>query len=346
MMKRLMLILFLGIAVFLLAACAPAVVQPETATLQSPTLPLDTPTPTIEPSATPLPGMVLLIALPGSDVTTVQPLLSRLSESAGLKFETRGELNPDGLGEEIRVVILLAPPANLAELTAAAPQAQFVVVSPVDVPSSANISVIRQQPELQAFVGGFISVLLSTDWRAGGLLPSDGALAEPLKDAFINGGRYFCGICAPGWPLGMRYPQVVQLPAAGDSASFLEAAVSLYDTNKVEVYYLSSAAARPEVFQYLQEKDQFGKTILLVGEQAPPEDMRAQWAATVQFDTAASLDQLWPDLVAGKGGNILMAPLLLEDVNMDGLGEGRLRLINELLEEIQSGMVYPFSVPE
>lgn len=338
--------IILAVSFLLLAGCAQPAAPADTAT---PALPADTqpvPTATPAPSATPEPGKVLLIAPQGSDPQPFQSLLAELGGPAGLSLVTQSDLQPSELSPEIHVVVFLSAPANLAELLAAAPQTQFVVISPVDLPPAGNLSVIYQRIEYQAFLAGFISVLLSPDWRAAGLLPADGPLGAGLQEAYINGGRYYCGVCAPGWPLGAYYPQAVLLPAGSDGGSWQAAAADLFDNQKVEAYYLSAAAARPEVYAYLQGRDQFGRTLLLVGDQQPPDELRGQWAATVGFDSLEPLRQLWPNVIAGQGGAAVEAPLRLTDVNQANLGEGRLRLAEELVGEIAAGRIYPFTLPQ
>jgi hypothetical protein len=333
-------------SVLLLAGCAPAAGLGATATAALPASTVPLPTPTQAPTSTPEPGRVLLIATPGSDAQAVQALLEELSAPAGLVLAVQPELQPGGVGQDTRVAVLLAAPPNLAELLASAPQARFVVYSPADLPPAGNLSVIRTRAENQAFLAGFISVLLSPDWRAAGLLPADGPLGAGLQDAYANGGRYYCGVCAPGWPLGMVYPQVAALPAGSDGPTWQAAAAGLYDNQKVEAYYLSAAAARPEVFAYLQGREQFGRPLLLVGDQAPPEALRGQWAATVAFDALEPLRGLWPGLLAGQGEAVVEAPLVLRDVNPANLGEGRLRLVEELIDEIAGGRIFPFTLPQ
>jgi hypothetical protein len=243
------------------------------------------------------------------------------------------------------VVVLLAAPANLAELIAAAPQTQFITVSSTDLPPAGNLSVIREKLENQAFVAGFVTALLSTEYRAGGLLPADSPLAGTLKEAFANGAHYYCGVCAPGWPLNLYYPQVTELPAASDGPAWQSAAAGLFDNQKVEVYYLSPEAARQEVYDYLQGKMQFDKPVLLVGAQTPPETLKQQWAATVRFDLVAAMQQAWIGASGGKGGAVIDAPLTVENPNPDLVGEGRMRLARDVIEGINAGAIYPFTVP-
>jgi hypothetical protein len=345
---KLVLKTFLVLAI-VLAGCAPQAApqnpSPSASTQAAPTALAVLPSATPEPSPTPEPGKVILSAPGGSDVQAIQAALSELSTDAGLTLETATDLQPAGISQNVRVVVLAVNPGNLNELLAAAPNTQFVTLASTNVPASANLTVIRTRPENQAFLGGFIAVLLSTDWRSAGLLPNDGPLGENLQDAFINGGHYFCGVCAPGWPLGVYYPQVGAASVSADGPTWQAVAAGLFDNLKVEAYYLAAEAYRQEVFDYLQGKDQFGKTLLLAGALPPPDALRAQWAATVGFDTPGALRQAWPDVLAGKGGVVVEVPLALTDVNAANLGEGRLRLVNDLMEELRTGMIYPYSIP-
>ncbi len=328
-----------------LSACssAPSPKSTETAAVLVPAT--AEPTATAAPSPTPLPGKVLLIAADETAAQPMQALLTELSQPAGLTLETRPQLQKGDLTPEIKLVIFFTPPGDLMDFLSAAPQVQFIAFSAVDLPSAGNLSVIREQADVQAFVGGYISALLSTDYRAAGLLPADGPLGANLQEAFANGGHYFCGVCAPGWPLGMTYPQIKALPAASDGPTWQSAAADLFDNGKAEIFFVSPEAARPEVFAYLQNRVQFENTVLLVGTQPPPVELAGQWAASVQFDQEAALRQVWPDALAGKGGAVVDAPLLLNSVNADLLGAGRLRLVKQLMEQIQAGQVSVSTIP-
>jgi hypothetical protein len=337
------------LSLLLLPGCTAPVVPPESgltpagAATTQPAVVSASPTP--EPSATPQPGKVVLVAPDRPAAQPVEAALTELSSAAGLTLEVVSDLQPGAAGADTRVVVLMSAPANLTELLAAAPQAQFVVVSGADLPPAGNQTVIRTRPENQAFLGGFISVLLSTDWRAAGLLAGDGPLGAGIQDAFTNGSRYFCGMCGPGWPLGVYYPQVTLLPGASDGPSWQAAAQGMYDNFVAEVFYLSSEAARPEVFAFLNGNDQYGKPLAVVGTTPPPDELRGQWAASVGFDISAALNQAWPDLISGKGGAVLEAPLTLDYLNPDLLSAGRERLVRELMDEMQAGRIFPFSLP-
>ena len=342
-MKKIHWLLFLLlIPGALLAGCSNS---PALTVTQAPqttaTLPLAAVTATPAPSPTAAATKVLFV---GAAQDGLQAALSELSAKSGLTLASLPALQKSDLTPDVKVAVLLAPPGDLADLIAAAPQVQFVVVSTVDLPAAENLTIIRTKVENQAFIAGYISVLLSTDFRAAGLLPTDGPLGEGLKEAFVNGGHYFCGVCAPGWPLNMYYPMVAEQPSTADGPTWQAAAASLFDTQKVEVYYLTQAAARPEVIAYLQGRTQADKTLIVLGDATPPDALKAQWAATVHFDLAAALQQVWPDVVAGKGGVVQPAKLLVDDVNSDILGPGKMRLVNNLMDQLDADQVLPNTI--
>lgn len=330
----------------LLAACTtPAAIQTETATATAEgqaTAGQAAATETSTPAPTERPGIVLFVST--GALPDLQEALMTLSAQAGWQLETLPGVQPADLSADVRAVVFDAVPPNLPELQAAAPQAHFVIADGSDVPAQPKLSVIRLRPEIQAFVAGHLASLYAADWRAAGLLPADGPLGTGLQDAFMNGARYFCGACAPGWPLGMRYPQVGVLPAGSDGAAWQQAAAELFDTNKVNLYFLSAEAARPEVFDYLQGREQIGVPVRVIGVSAPPEALQAQWVATVRYDAASALRALWPAITGGLDGQVVDASIALDDLPSEA-GIGRLRLVDELLREIEDGRIYPFQVP-
>lgn len=326
----------------ILAACNPPqaspVVTPETPVPQA----SHTPSPTATP--TPPPEKALFSGDSGNPLLTESALALLLEQAAlaGLSVETVQSLQADALTPEVKLVVALTPPPDLPALLAAAPQAQFVVVSPAPLEPSANLSVVRLQAEHQAFIAGFVSVLLSTDWRAAGLIPAE---TPNLQEAFANGGRYFCGNCSPGWPLGATFPQVGGAPAPADGPAWQAAAAFLFDNGKVEVFYLSAEATRPEVLAYLNGLDQFGTTIRLVGAQPRPEGLESQWGATVGFDTLAALGQTLPEALAGRSAGSLSVPVSLSEVNPNLLTPGRQQLVEQIMQEVAAGLISPLNVP-
>jgi hypothetical protein len=84
----------------------------------------------------------------------------------------------------------------------------------------------------------------------------------------------------------------------------------------------------------------------LIGSQAPTDDLRSQWIATILPDPSSALKQLWPDLIAGKGEAQLPMPILLMDTSSGLLNAARLRLVDATLEDLVNGRIQPNPVTE
>jgi hypothetical protein len=67
--------------------------------------------------------------------------------------------------------------------------------------------------------------------------------------------------------------------------------------------------------------------------------VRPNWIASIQPDLIAALQQLFPELVAGRGGQVAATPLVLADVNPNLLSEAKLRLVQDVLTGLQNGTI-------
>jgi len=85
---------------------------------------------------------------------------------------------------------------------------------------------------------------------------------------------------------------------------------------------------------YMSQND-----LLIIGQALPDETLRPSWIASIQPDAITALKNIFPDLVAGKGGQVVPTPLILSDVNTDLLGAGKLRLAQAVLDGLQNGTI-------
>jgi hypothetical protein len=300
----------------------------------------------VESTDTPVPpavtGKALLIdANEGKtpDGQVIQSTVNELASTSGLAVEIHPSLSPSELKPEVKVVVLLSQPPNLAELVSAQSQAQFALIAPGEQEASNNLSVIRLRPELQAFMAGYLAEILAPDWRAAGLLPDDPSSGAVVSEAFNNGAHYLCGVCASVGAPVLRFPQTLALPA-GSLATGVQAALEDLIHKDIHVMYVSPELSNADMLGYL-----VGKSLILVGGQTPPDEIRKSWAATVRLDPQATLRDMWPDLVAGKGGKRVDSPLLVTDIQPELFSVGRQRLVDETLQDLQAGLIDPMSVP-
>jgi hypothetical protein len=298
--------------------------------------PIAAPTSTPAATATPLPGEVLLVTNGVTDpalLSFAQETLTRLASGSGYTLKVLPAATPADLAPQVVVAVFLAPPADLPALLSATPQTQFVVVSPAELPQSENLSVILANPQDQAFLAGYTAILLSNDWRAGGLLPGGTPEDDLLQQSFVNGGAYFCGTCSPLYPPYMNFPIQGSLPAGSDANAWIGMSNQLM-ANRLNVMYVSPEAASPELYNYLASQN-----LVILGAGTPPESDAARYAGSVIQDPITPIETLWPDLTSGKGGTTVAADLLFAHVNSTLLSEGRQHQAEQLIEQLRNGLI-------
>jgi len=276
------------------------------------------------------------------ELAEAQTLIAELAAGSGLEFEVRQEIYANEITPDIRIIIFLEQPDNLGSLAAKAPETQFVAISSQNWSPPTNGTIILKNEGHVAFLAGYLSALLAPNFRVGGLLISENT---EFNQAFNNGIRYFCGLCAAVvYPLN-AYPVLSHQPANSSPANW-QTAFNEINASKVNVLFLPGEAASAELGIYLA-----GMDVAVIGSQTPPEELRSRWVATISSDGLPPLREIWNDLMEGQGGKILNANLKISDVNYvavtDGtvwLSQGKMNLLNKVIALLREDQIYPYSV--
>ena len=294
---------------------------------------------TASPPNTPSPDRVVLAISETDNATTVtdaENLLSELAAESNLEFETRQKIYTNEITPDVKIMVFLSNPENLGVLANVAPYTQFVVLSDRDWHPSANINIIRIKPEHQSFLAGYITTMIPANFRGGGLLATEDTL---LNQAFENGGHYYCGLCqALVFPLN-QYPATAII--SGDSpASSWQAAFEELNLDIIQALYVAPESYSPELFNYLANYD-----IALIGIDPPIDEARSHWAVTILTDGISPILSIWNDLLEGKGGKTINASLKLTDIQSAYLTEGKLKLVQKVIDSLQAGEIYTLDIP-
>ena len=328
---------FFPIILALLAACAghaTPTATPEPATA--------TPNPTASPTALmPLTILVIPADMAQKDKDNSQTLIYNLTQANGMRFQVLNTLSAEDLalaGPALKVVITFPPDPGLAALTAAAPDVQFLAVGIPDLATASNLSSLGANGfplDQQAFLAGYIAGMVAPEWKVGILSQKDNPGGDAAVTAFTNGFVFFCGSCRDPLfpqPSGI-YPVVVRIPTDAKPAEYT-AYADLLVQNVVKVAYVYPEVATSDLLGYMSQKN-----LLLVGQSLPSEAVRPNWIASIQPDEITAIKNIFPDLIAGKGGQVVPTPLILADVNPDLLGAGKLRLAQDVLDGLQNGTI-------
>jgi hypothetical protein len=330
----------------LVTACNP---QPTPVPVSSPapgetlTVPLETTVVTTQPSPTPQPRSIYLIASSETEQNTLQTYQDYLRQQAaadGFLFETHESYPQDGINTDAKIVVFLMPPDDVDSLAAANPETQFIVITNREINAASNVSLIQMSPTQQAFLAGFIAVLVAPDYRAGGLIADSAPEIEQIQDGYFNGARYLCGRCTPVYGPIVAFPQVAIVPGTSPAEGW-QAAFDQLNLTRIQTLFISPEAADPQFLAYLSSLN-----IAVLGILPPPDGFSNNWIATIQFDKLSSLDELWPDLLSGRGGQVIQAELLVSDINERWLTPGKMIMVEQVKDDLQAGWISPHSVGE
>jgi hypothetical protein len=310
-------------------------------------IPTSTPTVVSPDAPAPLAILVLPVEMSQKEKNSYQTLVYDLTQANGMRFQVLNKLTSDDLafaGAALKVVISLPPDPGLAALTAAAPGVEFLAIGIPDLPAASNLSSIGAGGipiDQQAFLAGYIAGLVAPEWKVGILSQKDTPGGDAARTAFGNGFTYYCGSCRnPDFPQPAGiYPVVVRIPTDAKPGEYT-AYADLLLRNVVKVAYVYPGVATPELLNYMAQTK-----MMVIGQSLPGEGVRSHWIASIQPDTVSAMKNIFPELVAGKGGKIVPTPLFLVDVNPDLLSEGKLRLVQEVLAGLQNGTIGTGVIP-
>jgi hypothetical protein len=291
-------------------------------------VPVQTPTET-----QPVP-LAVLLAPTGNDPVLAESLRVALEgpiTQAGLRWEMRTELDPQEPG--LKLVIALPPDPGISELASQAPQAQFVTVGMGDMPALPNLSQVGGETryDQQGFIAGVIAAMLTPDWRVGAVSTADTTDGKAARNGFINGAVYFCGLCLAYHGPIFDYPLYVEVPSNASEVDW-QGAVDALVSQAVKTVYVFPGAGQEDLMRALA---QAGVNIISSG--PPPEDIKAQWIASITTDPVVPILEHLPDLLAGKGGIDMPAPIVIRDVNPALFSLGRQNLVEKILNELLGG---------
>ncbi len=309
----------------------------------TPKPPTVTPAPTVTPTPAIMPLVILVLPaeMPKDDYDRYQTLVYTMSQAAGLRFQVRNELTSPEVafeGPALKVVVALPPDPGLAALAAAAPGVQFLAINIPDVTAGSNLSTVGATGvpvDQAAFLAGYIAGLVAPEWKVGVLYQKDTPAGEAARDAFTNGFVFFCGTCRnPLFPQPSGiYPVQVGIPTDAKPGEY-PAYADLLLHNIVKAAYVFPAVATPDLLNYMTQTG-----MMVISESLPGEAARPKWVTSIQPDVTSAIQKIFPDLLAGKGGQGVPTPLFLTDVNPAILSQGKLRLAQQVLEGLQAGTI-------
>lgn len=319
-----------------LSACSPAAeteVPPTPAPTETPLLP---PTPTNAP-ATPLAILVLPEDMDPETSDLYQTTVYDLAQASGMRFQVRNSMTAADLEPGLKIVIALLTDPGLSELAATAPDVQFLAIGIPGIEAGGNISILgnSSQAEVVGFLAGYTAAMLTDDYRIGMLMPRDSNEAIRMLNSFNNGRTYFCGLCRTYFILPWSFPQYLEISAEEDVNNY-----DAYADILILQYKVGTILIHPDI--HTQDLvDYIGTTGVYMIGTVTPEQQPAGWVMTIQPDTIQAIQIAWSQLLVGQGGLTVQSPLGLSDIDPGILTPGKQRLVQQILDELQAGLIAP-----
>jgi hypothetical protein len=282
--------------------------------------------------------LVLPVDLPAEQANAYQTLIYNLAQANSMRFQVLNSLTQDDMQREapaLKIVVALPPDPGLEALVSANPAVQFLAIGIPALTPAVNLSTIGAEGapvDRQAFLAGYIAAMITQDYRVG-ILTSNDASGLIAERAFINGMHFYCGLCQKAFGPWYDYPIHVEIPTEEPASRYApySDAFKMWEAPTVYVY---PGIANVELLEHMAYLD-----LYMIGEEMLMQDLAANWVVSLKPDFTPAIQALFADLVAGRGGQTIGAPLILGNVNSELLTEGKLRLVQETLDELQAGRI-------
>jgi hypothetical protein len=79
--------------------------------------------------------------------------------------------------------------------------------------------------------------------------------------------------------------------------------------------------------------------VAIIGTGAPPNDLSAQWVASLEFDLLQAFKNHWPEFAAGTDDQQVTVPLAITHVNPELLSPGRQQFVERMLADVLAGYI-------
>ena len=346
--------------VFFLTACESTDTQTVTETSVVTDLPTEEPSSSPTPTETTETPSVMIIsnregdelsdpeAWEGREINSyVYQTIERLVSRYSMDLIVDEEVVEEKLTSNIKVVVSTSPTNDLPAIAARHPDVQFVAVDHPGFSPSENLSLIGAKEtfgQQQIFMVGYLSALISEDYKVAALIPSDVEESENLTEVFVNGARFFCGACRPLYPPYNAFPQRETLPKDDSSFDF-KPTIDTLMAKEIEVLFVDGRLASTELFTYLNNWD-----VLYVSDISPffhpwMQLVRNNWVGTVRPDVESALEEIFPLLLEGEGNHDVSVRMVVTSTEEGLLSEGRQRVFDEFADDLLNGLVSPETIP-
>ncbi len=289
------------------------------------------------PTSTPAPPVAVLLVPPGAAPWLSGPIrrvVENFSAQSALILQEHTSFETLDADEKVQLAVILPGAAGLQTEIAARPETSFLAIGIPGLGEAPNLSQIGPdglRPDRQAFLAGHLAALATADWRVAILTEAGSPAGAEHRVAFVNGARYFCGLCRPTVPPFAAYPLFDEVPAGADEATQQAAADRLL-AQGVRTIFL-----QPEIETAFLQAYLAAAGTALIGTQPGVQEVEGQWLASVLPAPESAIEDLWAALLEASGAVQVPLPFRIEPGTDGLLSPGRLALARSVIPELLAG---------
>jgi hypothetical protein len=313
-------------------------------------------TPTVSPTQlatavpstpTSAPAELLRVTAQTGTVDPVAKTLTDFATANSLQYRTLASLTAADITTGTKIVVIDGAPADLGSLAGAASATQFILLGAANPGKIANVSSILASADDEAFMAGYLTMLIAQDWRAGALVTNDGPAGAAYADDFNNGAQFVCGKCNPFYVPIVNFPVISSEASASPAATWTNDAATI-GKNWLSAVFVTSSAASTDVVNALSAQNvnatMNGDSIYLISTTAAPQDGSIAWSALLDTDYVSALAQLLPRVLKGQGNLNVRAQIGLTAINEDIVTPAKQSLFNQTAADLAADKIIPTTV--
>jgi hypothetical protein len=150
-----------------------------------------------------------------------------------------------------RILFTYEDSSLFSEIILRYPQMTIVYLNQIEQNpgKSTSIGLAGDSAESTAFVSGYLAGIFSYEWRIAGISTN----SEQLQlESFVNGVKYYCGLCNPLAPPFVEYPLVQIINDLTDNIT-VQGFIQDFRNNGVDIIYLSPSLVNQETLSVAKE---------------------------------------------------------------------------------------------
>lgn len=220
-----------------------------------------------------------------NDLVAAQNMLQKFAGNQELTFSVVDDLNPEQIKNSV-LVYLPRPDSNWPDIANQNPETKFIIVSDQILELPANTFQIYTPHDELIFVAGYVSALISNDWRTAAIVTDKSVNGSPAGEIFSNGVRYLCGLCAPIFAPVVFFPSIATV-AEGDDTSSVLLSFSQIANNRPNVVYIDTSLITMDLTTELRQNG-----ITIVGQKTVDASHNDMIDTLIGYDTSKALQSL------------------------------------------------------